>query len=252
MFAGALRAEWIKLTTIRSHWVLSVVGVSFCWLVVFLTANAASDFDLVDGGQLADLIVGTGLVTILLLGVVSVLATTAEFSNNTFRPTFAATPNRWAEVAAKTLVSAVTNMVLTAGTVLVAWVGATAILGRDQISLDDGGARGRLLALVLLSGLIAVLGMALAMVMRNAAASIAVLLLWPFVVESLLAGFFSVLDQEGLIKFLPYIEGFQMVDLFNEADSSDLMSPTAGGIYFGAVVAGLWLLGAMLTDRRDA
>jgi ABC-2 type transport system permease protein len=253
MFAGALRAEWIKLTTIRSHFVLAIVAVAFSFLVVLLTANAASGFDFATGEDLADLVVGVGLVTIMLLAVVSVLATTGEFTYNTLRPTFAAIPNRWSALAAKLVINVVTNMVLTAITVIVGWVGASAILDRSTITLSDGGARGQLMALVLLSGLLSMLGMALAMLMRNSAAAIAILLLWPFVVESLLAGFFSVLGQEGLVKFLPYIAGFRMVNLFDEgSDTSDLLSPTVGGIYFACVVIGLWLLGALSTDRRDA
>lgn len=253
MFAGALRAEWIKLTTLRSHWVLPIVGVAFCWLVVFLTANAADPFQFIDGRELSELIVGVSIVTIMLLGVVSVLATTGEITYNTFRPTFAATANRWVELAAKLMVVTVTTLVITAVTVAVAWLGAAAILGDGRdVSLGDRGAQGQLVALVLLGALLTVLGMALAMLLRNSAAAIAILLLWPFVVESLIAGFLAVLDQEGLIKFLPYAAGFQLVDLFNESGESDLLSPIAGGIYFGCVVAGLWLLGALRTDRGDA
>ena len=86
MFAGAFRAEWIKLVTLRSHWVLPIVGVGFCWLVVFLTANAADEFDFVDGRELSELIVGVSIVTVMLLGVVAVSTSVVMVTTSNLAP----------------------------------------------------------------------------------------------------------------------------------------------------------------------
>ena len=85
----------------------------------------------------------------------------------------------------------------------------------------------------------------------NVMATIAVLLVWPLVIENLIAGLLGAAGIDHPAKFLPYISGISLGNRDAGTDP-DIPSRLHGGLYFGAVTLLVLLLGALLTDRRDA
>ncbi len=115
-------------------------------------------------------------------------------------------------------------------------------------TLDDGAGAALVGVLVLAVGL-TLLGLGLGMLIRNSAATICGLLLWPLIAENLLAGLLTVVGAEGGVKFLPYVAGLNMAIRDTPDDS---LGRVGGGAYFMAWVVVLFVAGLLRTHRRDA
>ena len=78
------------------------------------------------------------------------------------------------------------------------------------------------------------------------------LLLWPLVVENILARLlFGALDLEWE-KYLPFTQGLTIAIADRGADDPDIMSRTGAAMYFFAWVIVLAILGIIRTERSDA
>ncbi len=243
---AAIRSEWIKLTTITVTWVLVICAVAFPLVVSILTAVLAED---VTGETLAGAITGTTVVTAMLFGVVAAVGITGEYANHTIRPTFAAMPDRWRPLLAKPIVTAGAAAVLTTLIVVVGWFGGRLAAG-ESASEDLEGTGAALFGVVLLAIGLTLLGYGLGLLIRNTAASICVLLLWPLIAEGLIAALLSGVGAEGAAKWLPYSAGIQMavVDIGDE----DVLGRVTGGVYFFAWVLAILVFGLITAKRRDA
>jgi len=244
----AIRSEWIKVTTVTSTWVLVLVGGAFPLVISLLTAALDGDNEFYDGSELASVIAGTAVVSSMIFGVVATLGITSEFSHLTIRPTFAGLPDRWRALLAKPVVHVAMSASMTVVIVVVAWVLGSALATGDQ-SLDDDGALPALIGVVALAVGLTLLGYALGMLVRNTAAAICILLLWPLVAEGLIAGLLGAAGAEGLQRWLPYVAGIGMVVT---EPGSDSLGRVGGGIYFFAWVITLLAIGLWATHRRDA
>ena len=243
---AAIRSEWIKLTTVTVTWVLVICAVAFPLVVAILTALLAED---VTGETLAGVITGTTVVTAMLFGVVASVGITGEYANNTIRPTFAAMPDRWRPLLAKPIVTAGAAAALTTVIVIVGWFGGRLVAG-ESASEDLDGTGAALFGVVLLAIGLTLLGYGLGLLIRNTAASICVLLLWPLIAEGLIAALLTAIGGEEAAKWLPYSAGIQMaiVDIGDEA----VLGRVAGGIYFFAWVLAILVFGLITAKRRDA
>jgi ABC-2 type transport system permease protein len=243
---AAIRSEWIKLTTITVTWLLAIAALAFPLIVSFLTALFADE---VTGETLAGVVSGTTVVSGMLLGVIASVSITSEFGNQTIRPTFAAMPDRWRPLLAKPIVQCGLAAALTTVVVLVGWFGGRVIAG-DDASRDLEGTGAALLGVVLLSIGLTLLGYGLGLLMRNTAAAICVLLLWPLIAEGLVAGLLSAAGAESAAKWLPYSAGISMaiVDVGDE----DTLGRVGGGLWFFAWVLVIFVLGLLSAKRRDA
>lgn len=242
----AIRSEWIKVSTITVTWVLVLVAVAFPLVITVLTA--AFEGGSSDGADFAGLISGTAVVSSMLLGVVATLGITNEFSHNTIRPTFAALPDRTRALLAKPIVHVAVSLLVTVVIVIVGWVVGTAIAEGTQ-ELSDDGAMAALVGVVFLAIGLTLLGYGLGMLVRNSAAAICLLLLWPLVAEGLIAGLMAAAGVEGLQRWLPYVAGITMA---SPDIGSDSLGRVSGGLYFFAWVLVVVGLGIWSTKRRDA
>src|SRR3954468_7361079 len=97
--ASLLRAELLKLVTVRTTWIVLAIGMLgealFAGLVSGLTAR--EDLALVDIGDIER---GTGLLMIMML-VLGVMTITNEFRHGTASTTFLAAPRRHPVMTAK-------------------------------------------------------------------------------------------------------------------------------------------------------
>jgi ABC-2 type transport system permease protein len=247
-----LRSEWIKLHTVLVHWVLVLVAVVFPVGVTVLVAIFA---DVDTGGMssldVADLIVGLSIVSSMLLGTTAAISLTSEYTHNTIRPTYAANPGRSKVVIVKVALNTVVAVVVLLVIEIIAWAAASLILSsRDtDISLGDDKVLTYLGSGVVLAALVSWFGFGLGLIIRNSPATISVLLLWPLLIEGLIAVMFALIGWDGAVKWLPYSAALTAT---GSGDSSDVLGRPGGQLLFAAVGIGLIALGSVLDRRRDA
>jgi ABC-2 type transport system permease protein len=249
---NTIRSEWIKLRTVRMNFVLFILAVAFPVIVSVLVASLASINDL-KVSDVVGLVTGSSVVTALLLGVVGAVSISAEFAHGTIRPTFAATPKRMRVLISKAVVIALFAAVAEALVVVFCYAVSSAIASSRGANLtlsNQPEARAALIGIVVFAVIVSLLGFGIGMVIRNTPAAVAVLILWPLVVENIIMAILSAAGVDNPQKFLPYISGFGLGN--PNAPTSESLSRVAGGLYFGAVTAVVAMAGAMITARRDA
>jgi ABC-2 type transport system permease protein len=251
---NAIHSEWVKLTTLTVNKILVIVAVAFPVVVTALVAGLSDEF--FSSGDVADLIGGLSWLSALLYGVLAAVGMSGEFSYNTIRPTFAAQPVRIKPLFAKLGVHVIVTALLVVAVITVAWLLATNLLDGSYSlsSADEFGVdapRAALLGTLLLTVGVTIAGFGLGNLIRNTPATVTALLLWPLVLESILARLlFAALDLEWE-KYLPFTQGLTMA-FADRGDDPDLMSRAGAGVYFFAWVIGLTILGVIRTERSDA
>ena len=249
---NTIRSEWIKLRTVRMNFVLFILAVAFP-VVVSVLVSSLVDLNDLKITDVAGTVTGSSVVTALLLGVVGAVSISGEFAHGTIRPTFAATPKRMRVLVAKAIVTALFAAVAEALVVIFCFIVSSAIATSRgaKLSLSDRPeARAALIGIVVFAVIVSLLGFGIGMVIRNTPAAVAVLILWPLVVENIIMAILSAAGVDNPQKFLPYISGFGLGN--PNAPSSDSLSRVNGGLYFGAVTAVVAMAGALITARRDA
>ena len=252
---NVIRSEWIKLSTITVNKLLAGIAIAFPIVVTALVAGLTDD--VFSSADVADLIGGLGWLSALLLGVVATIGMSGEFNYNTIRPTFAAQPVRLKPLLGKLLVHLVSTAVLIAGVIAVAWVVATNLL-EGTFTLSSGeefgvsAPRVGLLGLLLLACGVTIVGFGLGNLIRNTPAAVAALLLWPLVVENILARLlFSALSLEWG-KYLPFTQGLTLPFADRGDDPAELMSRVNAGLYFYAFILAITICGLIRTEKSDA
>lgn len=249
---NTIRSEWIKLRTVRMNFVLFIIAVAFPVIVSILVASLGDIEDL-DVADVVGLVTGSSVVTALLLGVVGAVSISAEFAYGTIRPTFAATPRRPRVLIAKAIVTALFAAVAEALVVIFCFLVSSAIASSRGASVSLSGdpeARAGLIGIVVFAVIVSLFGFGLGMVIRNTPAAVAVLILWPLVVENIIRLILSAAGVDNPQKFLPYSSGFLLGS--PEPPGPDALSRLSGGIYFGAVTVVVAIVGGLITTRRDA
>jgi ABC-2 type transport system permease protein len=188
--------EWIKLRSLRSTYFMLLaatvialgVGMVVCSVDVSELAHPRpGQHPTVD--PLADSFVGF-MIAQLIFAALGVLAMTGEYSSGLIRITFAAVPARRAVLAAKAAV--IFALTLTAGlvTALAAFLAGQAILSTQHlgISLSHPDAVRAIIAAGLFLPAVALTGLALGVLVRNAAGALTVLVAVLFVVPEFLNG----------------------------------------------------------------
>ena len=243
------KAEWIKLRSVRVNIVLLALAAAFPVVIVVLVAILSGDPEGRSGEDFIGLITGTMVVTSLLLGVIGALNLTGEFSHGTIRTTFAATPQRRKVLLAKAVVSGLSTLVFGALVALVCFIVGPAILDSRGASLDfTSNNRSALLGVVLLGGLLSLLGFGLGLIIRNSPATVVLFILWPLLLENLIAVVLNVAGVDEPQKWLPYTSAILMGDPSAEAADGRF----TGGLYLGAVVVVMIVIGIFINERRDA
>jgi ABC-2 type transport system permease protein len=248
---NAIRAEWIKLRTIRSTWVLLFVSIGLTLLISLpisiFAIKADTEFDRGSQSMITVLLFGVALSTSL-LGVVSTLLASGEF-RFTIRQTFAAEPKRMRVFAAKVITSVGATAVVGAAMIALA-LGSSALILKIRdvpISFANQGwsvAIGSWLYLILFS----LAGMAIAFIIRHSAGAIVALLVWSLLLEGIVF-LMATAWFKWFARYLPFSAG-QRMSAFR--DDTNLFGRWNGGLYFAGFVAVLLAFGAFLMNRRDA
>lgn len=250
---ATVRSEWIKLRTVVVHWVLIALAIAFPLVITLLGAMFGSWVDVDLSDEIAGLVVGLAVVTAMLLGAMAATSLTSEYSHHTIRPTFAATPSRIRVHASKLVVLSTVVAAAAAVAVFGSWLVAQIVLSvRDlSASIASGSTLARLLSVVVLAVVVTWFGYGLGLLIRNAPATITILLLWPLIIESLIGGLFVVADWDGATKWLPYSAGIAAA-VENGGGADDVLGRPWGLVWFGAVSLMLVVFGLLADTRRDA
>lgn len=251
-----IRSEYIKIRTVRSTVIMLVLVVLLSVVPAVLIALLVGKNDLLtteprDRVQLA--LVGVQ-ISQTLVAVIAALVIAGEFRFGTIRTTFVAEPRRLRVLVAK-LVTVLALSGLVAAVMVGVSAGLTKLILQSRgvdFSFTANGAARLLYGTVLYSMLYAAMGLALATLIRNAAASITLIIVLPLIVENVLFGIFSLLDREGWARWLPFSAGAQITADTSGDPLVERLGPWAGYGYGWLWALAMLAAGAWLLRRRDA
>jgi ABC-2 type transport system permease protein len=250
-----LNVERIKLFTTRSpYWCL--VAILVASIAFALIAS------LVQGGDRAVpafALSGVGLSQDIFM-IMAALAVTTEYRFNTMKTTFLAAPNRTSVLLAKTVVLAVIGGIIGEICAFGAFFLAKALAKNPPAPLELTGETWRIVAgHGLLFMICAVIAVAVGTLLRQSAGAIAILLLWPLLVENLIGAIPTV---GKVAPWLPFQAGARFLEdtrdytgaaaNFNADTTGAVPSPVGGLLVFLGYAVLLWVIAAVLLRRRDA
>lgn len=236
-----VRAEALKLSTIRTTWLMLGLGLLAEGLFAGLYVGLAS---LTEIGPIVEVQTGTGLLMLLVL-VLGVLTITTEFRHGTASTTFLAAPRRYPVMAAKL------GAVLAAGVLAgLAFVAVNAALALPLFSSREGSLPPSSEIVSVYAGVVAsfallcAFGLGVGAIVRNQVGAIIAAL-----------AFFFVLSP--LPELLPgnigdYFPAQAIGSLHGMPDATEEgLGQVAGGFVLAAWSAALFLIGTALIGRRD-
>ncbi|KQN95371.1 hypothetical protein ASE96_04185 [Arthrobacter sp. Leaf69] len=270
-FLRAVHAEWLKLTSLRSSYIIltislvCMVGVGL--LSTFALTAMVSGFIAIDAEQggagqqslvdefgiMAREVPAAGTVIAqFLVASLAVMQIGSEYGTRMITTTLIAVPRRITAVLAKTLVIAGSAFAVGVVGALISYAVAQPLLephGLNYPLIADGVIRGIISAGAYLA-LIAVLGLSIGALLRNSAGGIVTILgiltILPILV-AILSGLNDSFKDLGL--FLPTSAGMDMVAI---RTAQDHLTQVQGGLVVLAWAA-VALAGALVTvKRRDA
>ena len=241
---GVAAAEWIKLRSLRSGmWLLIGIVVSIVGIGVMPALGVAVGALPPDGSDPAGAALGGMSAAQLLAGAVGVVAVTSEYASRTIAATLTAVPRRLPLVGAKVGVAGVVVFLVALGGVLVAVLGAAALLASAGAPVPAVGPT--LARLVVGSALFlavtAVLGVGFGWLLRSTAGALAGLYAFLFLPSAL-----------GLVlpSALPYLPGNAGIAVLQVTPG--LLPPWAGLSLYAAYAAAALVAGASVLVHRDA
>lgn len=239
-----IRAEWIKLRSVRTTWLLAIVSI-----LVALGITALATASVQDGAPVAEridlLLSPAPLLVRLFMLVLGILAFTNEYRYGTIVPTLAAAPVRNELLGAKLVVLGAFGLILGAIVTLVSTVaGVTALsLVGQPVSVLDGEIPRALAGTVAFYGICAVLGVGVGVLVRQPSIAIGVLMPWALFGEVALGSFLP-----DLARYLPFSSGAQ---LYAFTTAGEPLDPGVGAALFLTWTALVILVGSFLFQRRD-
>jgi ABC-2 type transport system permease protein len=241
---SVITAERIKFTTTKSPlWCALGASGLLAAYGIYKAGNPG------DGGyQLAPLMNMSQLGMSIIL-VMAALAVTTEIRFNTMRATFLAVPRRANALLAKGLVVATIAGIVGEISAWFTWGAAYAIShGSPNLAINNV-ADFRVVAgvgVIYFFGVLLAMGVAL--LVRQSAGAISILLVWSLLLETLTAGFWN-----SAAQWLPFLNAQNFLSgKGGNVSSGGPFSPVGSGVYFAAVSLAVFVIGMAVTRRRDA
>jgi len=270
----ALRYEWVRIRTVRSTYWLTGIALVFALLVAVAvswgmratlgspegpTADDLREVGPWVGTQFAR--AGAPYFLAFLLAMIGILSWGHEYRHGMIRGTLTAVPDRAAVFSAKALTTAALAAVLAFGCAMIGLL-AAAIFVDTQGAMSSAGVWKVVLGLVLYTTLFGLCGMATAAIVRNQTGAVALMLLFPSVIEAVIRLLLILVSQGGsdaneLARFLPFDAGSQMfarpaADVITDVLGYDPFGPVQGGLVLTLFAAVLIAAAAVLFSQRDA
>jgi len=234
-FAGTLRGEWITLLSLRSTWwvlaatIALITGISLA--VAFSLDALAADPPTASGPSTAsgaEVVSGGFQMGMLTFAVLGALLITGEYSTGMIRSTLAAVPARLPVLWSKALITGGFAAVLMSVAAIMAFVVGSPLLPDSitALGLGDDGVLRSLLGAGFYLAVVAVLGVALGMLVRSSAGSIAILVGTLLI----LPGLTSLLPDSWSDAVTPYLPS-------NAGGTLMSLTPSDGSLSAGAGLA---------------
>lgn len=244
-----LRSEYRKITGTRLVWGLLAAILALVVLALAFTLWGPQGPGMeVEGAptsvrtsdDVLSLLGVTGVVGLFSL-IFGVTFATSEYRHQTAATTFLAEPHRWRVAAAKSVAAATVAVAYTATAMAIAmaiiWIYTTT----EGLSLPTDADVWTFVAMSMASAVVnAVLGVGVGSAIRSQVSAIVAVLVWLFVVESLLGGLLP-----SIARWTPFATGTAMT-MPNGQMSIAVASAVAVGYAALAMGVGSWL-----TERRD-
>lgn len=252
-FPRVVRSEFIKVRSLRSSWILLAVTALILIGIGALMAWAATQAAGTQGAIPPDIlhtVASAGLeFGQLVLASFGAVFIGGEYGTGMIRSTMTAAPNRWSPICAKGLVLAAIGFVVGAASGFVTYVVAQPILDTKDLGFSFGahGVIGSTFGFALYMALATLLGFSVALLLRNSAGGIVVVLALLLVVPIIFAAIpLDILSD--IDPYLPSEAGQQMTEI---STSGDKFNQWQGGLICTAWAAVLFVAGLVLTKIRD-
>jgi ABC-2 type transport system permease protein len=258
-FGAMLQAEWTKLRSLRSTWIIVSLGIGlsigFSTLIALtsgLTHETWNDtirnaFDPVLTTLSGWLF---GMIVVMVLAVTSV---TSEYSSGMIRTTFIGNPRRTQVFAAKATVVSLLGLAITTITIPGMFLVSQPIFGHyglETASITDSSTYGPLIAIILSQVLnYALIPFSVAWLLRGTASAITVSLgfLWlPWMLGPVLPTWV----KENVLRYLPDVAANSLSGI-TEAGTAQYLGTTPAITVVAIWVVGLLAAAAFVLNRRD-
>jgi ABC-2 type transport system permease protein len=242
-----LNVERIKLTTTRSPWWCTAVAtfIGFGWALLFALTYKNGDPEGAPPYDASIIVGGTGLAMYVIM-IMAALSITTEYRFSIIRTTFQACPRRWQVISAKAALLGVVALVL--GEIFAfGAIGIAKVLNSRPLPLNSSDDWRQVAGIGVIYGLAAILAVAVGALLRQSAGAIALLLLFPLLVENLI----GLIPRVGsdMQKWMPFRNASNFL---GQGDSANALSPVQSLIYFVVVVAVILGFAIFVVERRDA
>ena len=177
----SVRAEWIKLWTLRSTWITSFIAIA---LTVLFGAGLTAALGQSERYQdIAKESITAGLnFGQIVVAVLGALIITGEYSSGQIRSSLAAVPKRGRLLLSKAVVLAVVSFILGSVSVFLSWAISKPFLGEHAGSLTDAHYTGYIWGSGLAYAVIALMTLGIGLLLRSTAGAITVVVSVLFVV----------------------------------------------------------------------
>jgi ABC-2 type transport system permease protein len=245
---GLIRAELLKLRTLRTFWWSLLATVAFVPVSIAVAVDRAgttgyAPLDSTGGVRAVFSAASSGGVMLVLVGI---LMMSGEFRFQTATGTFLVTPDRRRVLTAKLAASSLVGAVLGAACSLLALLIAVPLLQQRGVDVASHGwsvaaVLGGCIAGTAISGLV---GVGLGALLRNQTLAIVVTLVWLFLVEGMLITF---APEVG--RWLP--GGAASALSGADTGKGDLLPAWGAALLFTAYGCAFAAAGSRLVLRRD-
>ncbi|UOR03284.1 hypothetical protein MUN77_08380 [Leucobacter allii] len=241
--AKALRAEWLKFSTLASNPVS--VFAAFALIAVFAVLLVGARASESSTPTPTELLTGASWAQ-MLLAVLAVVFACTEWSSGTGPTTFLAVPARWPVLAGKAVVMGVMAF-------LVGSLGAVAALVAGAVGgAEITGHAALAVRLVLGSGAylagIAVLAVAIGVIVRNLVAGILVVIGFVWVVPLAV----TLIPWDPVLRLVPYLPSPAGGVLIAAESPAAALTPWGGAAVLAAWAVGALGIAGISLSRRDA
>ena len=179
----SIRAEWIKIWTLRSTWVTSFITIALTVLFgAGLTAVLGRTEEYQDMAK--DLITQGLAFGQIVVAVLGALIITGEYSSGQIRSSLAAVPKRGQLLASKAVVLAIVSFLLGSLSVFLSWAISKPFIGEHAGSLTDSHYLGYIWGSGLVFAVIALMALGLGFLLRSTAGTITVIVSLLFVITA--------------------------------------------------------------------
>ncbi|MFC4375995.1 ABC transporter permease [Nocardia halotolerans] len=253
---GVLTAERIKLTSTRSPWwcsaIVVVLSLGLAALVALVTSIDTGDAGAGEGPPALTpgmAVSGVTAFGVMVLMIMATLTVTSEYRFGVIRSSFLAVPNRTKVMLSKTALVGVYAAVLTFVLALVSFVVAKLIAGDDAPMLVLDGNWQAIYSVPIYALLCMILAVGVGVLVRQSAAAISLIVLWPLLIEPLLGAFGSF--GRTVKPFLPFANADRFLAV--EQVATDWHWGVWGSLAYFAAFAVIVFAGALVVvNRRDA